>query len=69
MTPKNITLVDPDGDHTAIYVDGKLVDSDNGMNHTSRFIDWLHEHGVKLPFELLYECVELTEKNEGRFQP
>lgn len=55
---KSITLLDPDGDHVEIYVDGKRADADNGMSSTARFLDWLKANGIKLPFEIEYRHVD-----------
>jgi hypothetical protein len=66
-----LTIVDPDGDHVAIYVDGKHVDADNGMSHTSRFLRWLDENGIK-PADIEsveYLHVDLTDSEANRFPP
>lgn len=69
--PRRVTLVDPDGDHTAIYVDGHLVASDNGMDQTARFIAWMKDQSIQLPFELTYRYIELAEGSdaESNFPP
>ncbi len=64
-----ITILDPDGDHVAPYVDGKLRDADNGLSKTSRFLDWLKDQGIALPFEIEYRHVDLTESEENRLPP